>query len=225
VGVAGSNPVVRSRKTASYQRQCGGPEPGPLLWADPPTKANEASAGLPSKGPTRTPQYGHAGDPDRAPELGSPSGERPPPSGEPWQVERVRTPGANPFVVGEGTIWVAGSSSGDGRADARCSAWIPPPDASGERPTSGTCMRTSFSRSGPCGTKLERACLFYSCGMGGDSTAADPRVPGRVQPRQARPVDLADDRGHAPSRSVQDRGGLRVGVGERMGDRGRHRTS
>jgi hypothetical protein len=72
-------------------------------------------------------------------------------SSQVWQVKRIQTPGANPLVVGEEAIWIAGSSSGDGGPMPRCSAWIPPPDESSARPTSGTCTRTSSSRSSPLG--------------------------------------------------------------------------
>jgi len=129
--------------------------------------------------------------PDTMRRTPGPGEQSPSESSRIWQVGRIRTPGANPLVVGEEAIWIAGSSSGDGRADAPVLR-LDPATGRVERETNFGYLHEDLvlafeslwvaSSSG--------ACVFYSCGMGGDSPPQTPEFPGENSLARLDPVTL-----------------------------------
>jgi hypothetical protein len=118
-------------------------------------------------------------EPDAMRRTPGPSELSPPGSSRVWQVERIRTPGANPFVVEEGAIWVAGSSSGDGRADAPILRLNPAFGRVEREAGFGYLHEDLVLAFGSLWVASSSgACVFYSCGMGGDSPPQTPEFPG-----------------------------------------------
>jgi hypothetical protein len=100
-------------------------------------------------------------------------------SSQVWQVKRIQTPGANPLVVGEGAIWVVGSSSGDGRADAPVLRLDPATGRVEREANFGYLHEDLVLAFGSLWVASSSgACVFYSCGMSGDSPPQTPEFPG-----------------------------------------------
>jgi hypothetical protein len=117
--------------------------------------------------------------------------EPPPESSRIWQVERIRTPGANPLVVGEGAMWVAGSSSGDVRADAPVLRLDPDTGRVEREVNFGYVHEDLVLAFGSLWVASSSgACVFYSCGMGGDSPPQAPEFPGENSLARLDPVTL-----------------------------------
>jgi hypothetical protein len=108
-----------------------------------------------------------------------PSGQSRPGSNPVWQVERIRTPGANPLVVAEEAIWIAASSSGDGRADAPVLRLDPATGRVEREANFGFLHEDLVLAFGSLWVASSSgACVFYSCGMGGGSPPQTPEFPG-----------------------------------------------
>jgi hypothetical protein len=117
--------------------------------------------------------------------------EPPPGSSRVWQVERIRTPGANPLVVGEGAIWIASSSSGDSRADAPVLRMDPATGRAEREANFGYVHDDLILAFGSLWVASSSGeCVFYSCGMGGDSPPQTPEFPGENSLARLDPVTL-----------------------------------
>lgn len=118
-------------------------------------------------------------EPDAMRRTPGPTAQSLPESSRVWQVELIRTQGANPLVVGGGAIWIAGSSSGDGRADAPILRLDPTTGRVEREANFGYLHEDLVLAFGSLWVASSSgACVFYSCGMGGDSPPQTPEFPG-----------------------------------------------